>query len=338
LYLARKTINGATHYFIRETYRDRQVLRSRDLLHLGTNPARLIRYPGGNAYYVDEAVEDVLSDAGVHPSGDELDEVFWDFIRPDIRRKLEPFRRREFRSRAARQVPPPAAPTDHHIFDKRRMLFLRTGRLNQTGIEAVPPSLFRRLENKSRDEIEQTFIKMERDLRPSEVKNYVFVIFNLQEFFQESFAGTIPHFLDQGLVDAHFLETLCRLNENDRFWSGMERGAALHEYLVRYLVMFFDFDYQPRNFMGEYVRRFINDHRDYRPPPPQTHVSMGEAATVFGETRDALNRMDGRELARRFRRKAQTLHPDKGGDSRKFIQLVEAYKSLLRRKRKRQNS
>ena len=113
----------------------------------------------------------------------------------------------------------------------------------------------------------------------------------------------------------------------------MEKVGSLHDYLVRYVIMFFDFDYEPRDFMGEYVRRFINDHRDHRPPPPR--VSMDEASSVFSETREELTRMDGRELTKRFRRRAQKLHPDKGGDSRKFIRLVEAYKSLLKRKLKR---
>jgi hypothetical protein len=335
MYLAQKYISGKLHYFIRETYPDGDLLRCRDLLHLGTDPAQLIRYPGGNAYYVDETVEDALGEAGVHPTGDELDEVFWNFIRPEIRRKLEPFRRREFRSRAARQVPHSEAPNDYHLFDKRRLLFLRTGRMNQKGIEAVPLKLFRRFDHKSRDEIEQNFIRMERRLRPAEVKNYVFASFNLQEFFRQSFAGSTPHFLDQEQVDACFIEALCRLNESERFWRGMKTGTALHEYLVRYVVMFFDFDYEPRDFMGEYVRRFINDHRDHMPPPQQQKVSMDDASTIFGETREELTRMDGRELTRRFRRRAQKLHPDKGGDSRKFIKLVAAYKSLIKRKLKR---
>lgn len=335
MYLAQKHIRGKLHYFIRETYPEGDLLRYRDLLHLGVNPAQLIRYPGGNAYYIDETVEDALAEAGIHATGDELDEIFWDFIRPDIRRKLEPFRRREFRSRAARQAPQSMPTNDYHIFDKRRLLFLRTGRMNQKGIGAVPLKLFQRLDHKSRDEIEQNFIKMERRLRPLEIKNYVFVSFNLQEFFTASFAGSIPHFLDQEQVDTCFLEALCRLNESERFWRGMKKDATLHEYLVRYVIMFFDFDYEPRDFMGEYVRRFMDDHRDHRPPPPQTRVSMDDASRIFGETREELTQMDGRELTRRFRRRAQKLHPDKGGDSRKFIKLVEAYKSLIKRKFKK---
>jgi hypothetical protein len=333
MYLARKFIDGDLHYFIRETYPDGDLLRNRDLLHLGTNPAALVEYPGGNAYYIHEAVEDALDDAGVHPSGDELDEIFWDFIRPEIRRKLEPFRRKEIRSRAARREPQADALRDYHIFDKRRLLFLRTGRMNQKGIESVPFKLFRMLENKSRDEIEQTFIKMEHRLRATETKNYVYTIFNLQEFFKQIYAATVPYFLDQEEVDIRFVEEICRLSEDEQFWAGMNRSQNLHEYLVRYVIMFFDFDYEPRDFMGEYMRRFVNDHRNYRPPQPK--VSMEEACTVFCETREDLDKMNGSELTRCFRRRAQKLHPDKGGDSRRFIRLVEAYKRLLKRKLKR---
>jgi hypothetical protein len=335
MYLARKFIDGSLHYFIRETYSDGDLLQHRDLLHLGTNPAALVRYPGGNAYYIHEAVEDALADAGIHPSGEELDEIFWDFLRPEIRHKLDGFRRRELRARSARQKPQVCDQQDYHVFDKRRLLFLRTGRMNQKGIGSVSRKLFRMLENKSRDEIEQTFIKMEQRLRATEVKNYVYTIFNLQEFFKQIYAATIPHFLDQEEVDIYFLEEVCRLSDDEQFWRGMEMQPHLHEYLVRYVIMFFDFDYEPRDFMGEYLRKFINDHRDYRPPSPRARVSMDEACTVFCETREELTQMDGRELTKRFRRRAQKLHPDKGGDSRKFIRLVEAYKSLLKRKLKR---
>jgi hypothetical protein len=97
--------------------------------------------------------------------------------------------------------------------------------------------------------------------------------------------------------------------------------------------MFFDFDYEPLSFIDEYIRRFINDHRDYRPPPPKTTVSMDEASNIFGEGKDTLENMNRRELSRLYRRQARRLHPDAGGDSKAFIRLTRAYKSLLRRRK-----
>jgi DnaJ-class molecular chaperone len=37
-------------------------------------------------------------------------------------------------------------------------------------------------------------------------------------------------------------------------------------------------------------------------------------------------------LARLYRRRAQKMHPDKGGDNDKFIKLTQAYHDLLKTK------
>jgi curved DNA-binding protein CbpA len=42
--------------------------------------------------------------------------------------------------------------------------------------------------------------------------------------------------------------------------------------------------------------------------------------------------MSRRELIRLYRRKAQELHPDKGGDQDQFVRLTEAYQDLIKRK------
>ena len=127
MYLAREFAKGKIHYFIRETYSDENCLRSRELFALGSDPAAYIKYPGGNAYYIDEVVEDALSAYGVSPSGYELDDIFWMFIKPEIRYKLEPFRRKEIRSRQSRRSPVVADDDDHHLFDKFRLFYLKTG-------------------------------------------------------------------------------------------------------------------------------------------------------------------------------------------------------------------
>lgn len=334
MYLARKYIKGRCHYFIRESFRDKNCLRSRDLFALGTDPTRWIQYPGGNAYYIDEAVEDALSEQGLSPSGDELDDIFWLFIDPEIRYKIEPFRRREKRSRAERHPAAEETSGDHHLFDKRRLFCLKTGRTNLSHLQAVPAKIFRILNDKSRDEIEQLFIDMERILRPTEIKTYVYSVFALRDHFRESFAGTIPDFLDQSQVDACFVRELCRLDRDETFWAGAEQENRLHAYLIRYVIMFFDFDYAPRNFMEEYVRNFMNSRRDYHPPPPPpASMPMQEVSDIFSAGPEALKNMSRRELSRLYRRRARDLHPDQGGTSKQFIKLTEAYRSLLRRKK-----
>ena len=333
VYLAHKFISGKNHFFIRETYRENEHLRSRELFDLGTDPAHYIKYPGGNAYYIDEVVEDALAAFGLNPSGDELDDIFWNFLEPEIRYKIEPFRRKEIRARQSRSAPVVMNAAEIHLFDKYRLFYLKTGQKNLQYIHSVPVKMFRVLNAKSRDELEQQFISMERILPARELKTYVYTIFDLQKHFSESFAKEIPDFLDQSRVDELFMREICTLNDDETFWSGFDTvNNGLKDYLVRYLIMFVDFDYEPRSFMEEYIRRFINSRRDYRPPVPKASVSMEEASDVFGEGKETLVKMDRSELTRLYRRRARRLHPDAGGDSKAFIRLTRVYESLLRRR------
>jgi hypothetical protein len=100
VYLARKEIKGVTHYYIRESYQDGDDFLSRDLIDLGTDPAEYIIYPGGNAFYIDAAVEAHLDKLGVTPQETDLEDIFWRFLDPNIQRALAYFRHRENRSRA----------------------------------------------------------------------------------------------------------------------------------------------------------------------------------------------------------------------------------------------
>lgn len=334
MYLAHKIINGMAHYFIRESYRDGDLFNNRDLFDLGPNPAAYIIYPGGNSFYIDEVVEEALSSAGCEPSHAEMDELFWGFLKPRIKRKLASFHHRETTYRKSRQDFSEDPATAYHIFDKRRLYFIRTGRAQPDGRRRVPPRFFNMLYNKSRDEIEQKFIRMESILRSHEYKSYVYAIFDVRKFFTESFAGRIPHFLDQRKIDEYFLKEICRLNDDAVFWAGMEKDRRLHEYLVRYMIMFFDFGFEPRNFMQAYFRRFVNSRRDYRPPSRGYTVSLEEAGNIFHSDTSDLKQMSRRELARLYRRRALKLHPDRGGGHDEFVKLTEAYHSLLRRKPK----
>ena len=250
MYLAQITIKGRPHYLIRQSFRKDNVFLSRDLFDFGTNPTKYIVYPGGNAFYIDEIVTDHLDALGVQAYDEQLEDIFWRFLKPDIRRVLEPFRRREKGFKASQR----AREDDniialHHLFDKRRILFLKFGRLDQRNLSRLPLKLFRMLRHKSRDEIEQKFIEMETVLKPSEYKAYAYTIFNLQHFFSEWFAKETPQMLDQHKVDEYFLEQICVLNRDKAFWFGTDAGDQLHEYLTRYLIMYFDYEYASRSFV-----------------------------------------------------------------------------------------
>ncbi len=331
MYLARKRCGGKTHYTIRESYRDADSYLCRDLFELGAEPERFIVYPGGNAFYIDAVVEDGIRALGSEPAPEDMENLFWPFLKLDIRRKIEPFRRRECQLRSRRRPLEAPGRFDAHIFDKRRIHFLKTGQTDPRVLGRIPASLLRPFHNKSRDEIEQGFLEMESILRPRDFKTYTYAIFNLQQFFHQRFAKDHPEFLDPDEVDGCFVEAICRLHRDDSFWAGMDAGDRLSDYLVRYAVMYFDHDYASSSLAEEYLRDFINRHRHYR-PPPSVAVRMEEMAAIFGKSLEALKQMSRRDLWRLYRCRAQELHPDKGGDHERFVKLNDAYQHLERTK------
>lgn len=334
MYLARQNIKGVTHYSIRESYRAGDHFLSRDLIDLGTDPAEHIIYPGGNAFYIDPAIEDRLDELDATFQDHELEDIFWRFLKPRIQRVLEHFRHREALSRKSQKTRKRSEKTEFsvHLFDKRRLHYLKFGRMEQGYLWRVPEKLFNVLRHKSRDEIEQLFLDMESRLNPREYKAYVYVIFNIQRFFSESFAKKRPQFLKLSDIDDHFIAEICKLNQDPDFWAGMPFANRLHEYLIRYILMYFDYDFAARSWVQDYMNNFINSRRDYQPPVRPASATLDEASLIFGKTKDALQAMNRQELIRIFRRKAMELHPDQGGDPEKFVKLTHAYELLLRTK------
>ena len=334
MYLARHKIKGVNHYYIRESYPDGDTFLSRDLIDLGTNPAEYIVYAGGNAFYIDPALEDQLEQLGIIPQDNDLEDMFWRFLDPSIQRALAYFRHRQNRYRKINQSYPksPERLPEVHIFDKRRLHFLKFGRMEQGYLWLVPDRMFNILRYKSRDEIEQQFLDMEEQLNSREYKAYAYVIFNMHRFFIESFAKKRPQYLKQDDVDRYFMDEICQLNQDHTFWAGMQTASRLHAYLVRYVLMYFDYDYAPRSWVQDYIRHFINSHRVHQMPSNTGAVAMDEASAIFGESRVVLKKMSRQELVRLFRRKAQEFHPDKGGNHEEFVDLTNAYHALLKTK------
>ena len=335
MYLAQNKIKGITYYYIRESYRDGDYYSSRDLIDLGTDPASYIIYPGGNAFYIDPKIENHLEDLGVAFENSDVEDIFWRFVDPRIQRALEHFRHREARSRIPKNFKKTSKKSSLpvHIFDKRRLHYLKFGRMEQGYLWRVPKKLFDVVRNKSRDEIEQRFLEMEWQLNPREYKAYTYVIFNISRFFAESFARQRPQFLKQSDMDEYVIDEICSLNQDRTFWSGMKTGSSLHEYLIRYILMYFDYDFAPASWVDDYIRNFINSRRNYQSPFEAAAVTLEEASSIFGISREVLKKLNRQELISLFRRRAQELHPDKGGDQDKFIELTRAYDSLLRIKK-----
>lgn len=305
---------------------------SRDLYDLGRAPWDYIIYPGGNSFYIDERVTEQLEEQGFTYDLCELEELFWKFIRNEIRQKLEPFHCRGLRTKHRRGEKEISGEEKVHVFDKHRMYYLRSGAEDQRRISLLPLRYFKAILNKSRDEIEQYFIQLESCLSPREYKQYTYIIFDLQRYFADSSARLIPQALDQDELDNRFIKNLCRLNRDERFWAGFHKEERLHEYLVRYAVMFFDYEFDGGSAWEEYLQNFINSKRFHNPPAQQVYVEMSEIVEIFGVAGKELQAMNKNDLAKLYRQKAHEHHPDKGGDHDEFVRLTEAYEQLVRMK------
>ena len=336
MYLARTPVSGRHRYVLRESVQKNGIYHHRDLFDLGSNPSEFIVYPGGNAYYIEAAVEERLDRLGVEMQNDELDDLFWPYVKPRIRRAIESFRHRGRIHRDRARLGALEKKKIHlrtHIFDKRRVHFLKSGRSDQRGLGRMPAELLHWLQNKSRDEIEQRFMRKERVLRPGEIKTYVYVIFDLKRFFATILAERAPEMLDQEDLDTYFVREICRLNRSAEFWGDSGHGTWLHEYLVRYLILYFDTEFSHGGFLQDELRAFVNRHRAYHPPTIRAKFSVPEASTLFGVAQDVLEKMSLSALTRRYRRLALKHHPDRGGDPDTFIRITEAYQSMARLKK-----
>lgn len=328
MYLARLEKSNRRRYVIRQSYDDGDCYRSRDLFDLGDDPSQFIVYPGGNGFYIDTAVEDAIAHQGIPVSQDDLEPVFLPFLEPHIRRVIDGFDRK---SRTAMPSDSCAPAEAYHLFDRYRLHFLRLGQVDQRDMGCTPERFYAGLALKSRDEIEYDFIAAERLLKADELAQYTYQIFDLQRYFSEAYARSHPEGLDQERMDRFFVDSLCKLNRDEDFWMGSGAENGLQPHLIRYAIIYFDNCFPSRDPFRDFLRDFMNRHRMHR-PPESVQVSLKESARLFGVTTDALKKMDCRALTRRYRKLAQTHHPDKGGDQETFVKLSAAYHKLLKRK------
>ncbi|PID71680.1 MAG: hypothetical protein CSA31_01205 [Desulfobulbus propionicus] len=331
MYLARKITPGGVHYTMRHTYLDGEVYRFKNVFDLGTAPENYINYSGDVHFEIDETVVLALTEHGVNFVDNELEELFFPFLDPYIRFKIEPFRNRhnyrswkpmsgELRKRAIAHT---------HVFDRRRIHFLRFGHCSSNTLDKSPP-LYKILLEKSRDEIEQLIFLREQDLQARELFTYLFSIFDLGRFFREQYARSHPFVLAREKVDTFFLQEFCALDQDSSFWAGFERSERVPEYLKRYLFLYFDHADNSDLMYHNMGQRFRRARRRYRPYHAEKKMSVSEAARVFGLSQQELAQLSRKELTTLYRKKAHTMHPDKGGDSDTFIKFTDAYKELLK--------
>jgi len=331
MYLARRETGSQPRDFVlRETVRNGQLLLSRDLIELGPDPGSIFIYDDDCSFRIDETLLQRLRDLGVHTSHAEVEELFFPFIDPYIKNRLQPFRSRsKYRNwRPADAALRQRAMEETWAMDRRRLHFLRLGR--SSGEEnSKSAALYTTLLDKSRDEIEQLIREQEYALKPREYQSYLFAVFDLQRFFKESYARTIPQALNRERLDEIFVAEICRCAADTDFWRGYPACTCLPPSLVRYLIMYFDTlpEQTPawaRFAHGSGSRRF---HRTSSPPGER--VTRSQALVLFGLSTEQFAAMNKRDLTRLYRQKALDLHPDTGGDAEQFIRLTRAYEELL---------
>ncbi len=334
MYLARIHSGGQTLFVLRQSHFDGEKWCSRDILELGPDPGTYLIYPGGNSFFVSDLIQDAIAATGAKQDYDLLEDLFWPFVRADVRAALEGFRGRDrVRAGSLSEEEKRFIMDTVHDFDKRRLHFLKYGEIDQSQVHLAPPKLFKRLLNKSRDELEQYFLSMENDLPRTEFKEYVYAAFNLQRFFPQVHARTRPQALDQDLLDQHFLEELCELDRDERLWTCFPEWDGLNDYLARYAFMFFDHDFGPDPFWEQYVRSFISAHRRPVRFTPKPKIDTDRCAVLFGVPFSTLKEMTKPELIALFRKRAKAMHPDRGGEHDVFVELLDMYKCILHEKR-----
>jgi len=334
MYLAWNTINGVSHYLIRQSFFDElnDNYSYRTIFNLGVNPSHFIHLIDEEFCYFSDELEETISSYCKQDPSELLEELLWDYIPFEARQRLSYFRGRSninrlpFTSEDKKQVEQRV-----HMFDKRRIYYLRCGAVDQCQINRTPEKLYKPLLGQCRDEREFYFIKQENQLTQAEYKLYIFAIFNLQQFFSQSYSTFVPEGLNQDEIADHFVESICKLNKNQSFWGTTQVSSHLHKHLHRYLIMFFDYDFARGAHADEYIRQFMNNHRTFRWPKRKSQVSDDQVQTIFGKSIKELEKMDRTDFIRLFRKKAKELHPDKGGEHEQFILLVEIYNQLLKK-------
>ncbi len=289
------------------------------LADLGADPGRVVHFGRFGVTYAESLLERL---APLNLDMDALDEAF------------APFAPAGFMDRAGRggtwkRTIPTRAQEDAvrllHPFDRRRMAYLRSGEVNLSRIDEVSPKLFLRLLGRSRDELEQLFLRMERSLPGDEARHYVHAVLNLQRHFADLTARSMPEALDPEQLDEAFMREFCHLHDDAAFGFGLPGGV--HAYLRRYACMHFDFTFAVAGGFERIFQDFMNDFRHHRPRPKP--VAPERVRELFGMGMSEIRGMTRREFARVFRKKAMSMHPDKGGDHDAFVELLETYKRIV---------
>lgn len=335
MYLAKQVMSGKTLYFIRESYQEGPRWKSRDIFELGEDPSAWIHYPGGVGYYIHDQVEEALRSKGIDASQEELEKIFLPFLAPEVRKVIRQFpgkgSKRGHRRYSRRELT--ELQKEIHVFDKRRIGFLRSGASDPRKVPFYPLRLYNRLLQKSRDEIEQMFEEREARLPPGERKQYIYFIFDLSRHFTSPLATDWPQAMDPDKMDRAFLEEICRYQEDRSLFPESTVTRGLHPCLVRYVIQYYDNEFLVPDWEGTTIEDFIRRHRVHpRFARQSPQLSVKEACKILAIPEQDFKGLGPKQLAQHYRQKALACHPDQGGTHERFIRLTRAYKDLLARK------
>lgn len=334
MYLRKLRCSDGYRYVIRESYMDADgVWSHRDLVDLGQDPGKQIEYVGGNGYILNPELDKRLQDLSVQYSSEDLEQIFFPFLAPHIQRVIRNFQGHvSLRRRGSRGGAEDAARQNRlHSFDKRRVHFLRCGRVQIGNLEGRTWKFFHVLVDKSRDEIEHVIEEMEKVLKPHEMQAYLYTSLRLEDYFPGHLLRDYPEGLNRERLDECFMDALCTLNMDGSFFfgSGQRHDAtSLHPYLVKYAVYYFDSDRGRDPWWGRLGEDWFRGGFRATPTSRQT-MAVEEACSVMGISREELGRLDADGLNRLYREHAKELHPDKGGDKESFIRMKEAFECLI---------
>ena len=322
MYIAVLGEDHQQRYELRRTTQGAGRLTFETLFDFGSHLDHQVRFDRFAIIYADELLDCVLQ---FHLDQDKLDQAVLPFAPPGF--QLAPTRSQPW-TRTILTQDQVEAIRSLHAFDRRRMAYLRSGEVNLSRINEVHPKLFKNLVGKCRDELEQVFLIMERELPVEEQRRYIYASFNLQRHFTTLAARTMPESVDPDRLDEVFLLEFCALHKDASFQDGLP--DEIEAYLRRYAYMHFDMEFFPTDEFAQIFNDFMNAHRRHR--PRQKPIVPTRVQELFGYSPKEIHSMSKRDFARIFRNLAMTMHPDKGGDHERFVELLDLYKQLMRQK------
>lgn len=177
MYLARITTGSEVRYILRQSYFDQKqgCYLFRQVYDLGRRPADFIDRSNGALPVLNSQLEEAVALAGAGKRASEVLELLLrDFFTREEQECLDRlFRRRSLTIQPFSQEEEERLAREVHLFDRKRLYYLRYGAVDQSRIHRLHKKLCRPLLGQCRDEREYSFMAHEKVLSPSEYRTYV---------------------------------------------------------------------------------------------------------------------------------------------------------------------